>query len=168
MWLRKGLHVLDSVAVQTSRVAAGFAAAVLTAMMALTGLDVIMRYIFDRPVSGTLEITEFMMAIVIAFGLAYCAVQKRHVRIDIVISRFPKRAQALMDAIANLAFLGLFVMIAWRSALRMQSMFKGQLTSAVLFIPKWPFLLLVIIGSAILCIVVLRDSIDCLTRAIKK
>jgi len=168
MWLRKGLHVLDSVAVQTSRVAAGFAAAVLTAMMALTGLDVIMRYIFDRPVSGTLEITEFMMAIVIAFGLAYCAVQKRHVRIDIVISRLPKRALALMDAIANLAFLGLFVMIAWRSAFRMQSMFKGQLTSAVLFIPKWPFLLLVIIGSAILCIVVLRDSIDCLTRAIKK
>ena len=88
MWLRKGLHVLDSVAVQTSRVAAGFAAAVLTAMMALTGLDVIMRYIFNRPVSGTLEITEFMMAIVIAFGLAYCALQKRHVRIDIVISRF--------------------------------------------------------------------------------
>jgi TRAP-type C4-dicarboxylate transport system permease small subunit len=151
-----------------SRVAAGLAAGVLAAMMLLTGVDVILRYVFDKPVPGSLELTEFMMVIVIAFGLAYCALQKRHVRIDLVVSRLPRRAQAVMNSIANLAFLGLFVVITWRSFFRMQSMYEGQLTSSVLFIPKFPFMILMIIGCGILCLVTLRDAIDCLYRAVKK
>ena len=168
MWLRNIIQFLSKIASLTSRWAAGLAACVLTAMMLLTGLDVVLRYVFDRPIPGSLELTEFMMVIVIAFGLAYCALQKRHVRIDLVVSRLPVRAQAVMNSIANLAFLGLFVVITWRSFFRMQSMYEGQLTSAVLFIPKFPFVILLIIGCAILCLVVLRDVIDCLYQAVKK
>jgi len=144
------------------------AAGVLAAMMLLTGLDVVLRYIFAKPISGSLELTEFMMVIVIAFGLAYCALQKRHVRIDLVVSRLPERAQAIMNSISNFAFLVLFVLITWRSFFRMRSMYEGQLTSSVLFIPKFPFMILMIIGSAILCLVVLKDVIECLAKAVKK
>jgi TRAP-type C4-dicarboxylate transport system permease small subunit len=168
MWLRHVLHFLSKIASLTSRWAAGLAAVILTAMMLLTGFDVVLRYVFDKPIPGSLELTEFMMVIVIAFGLAYCALQKRHVRIDLVVSKLPDRVQTAMNGIANLAFLGLFVVITWRSFFRMQSMYEGQLTSAVLFIPKFPFMLLMIIGCAILCLVVLRDAIDCLYQAVKK
>jgi len=168
MRLIKGVHLLSKISDLTSRLAAGLAACVLAAMMLLTGVDVILRYIFAWPISGSLELTEFMMVIVIAFGLAYCALQKRHVRIDLLVSRLPDRAQAVMNSIANLAFLLLFVLITWRSFYRMQSMYEGQLTSSVLFIPKFPFMILMIIGSAILCLVVLKDVIECFCQAVKK
>ena len=38
-------------------------------MMFITAADVLLRYIFNRPISGTMELTSYMMAVVVGFGL---------------------------------------------------------------------------------------------------
>lgn len=168
MWLSKAAHFISIVANPSAKVVNGIAAVVLTMMMALTGADVTLRYVFNRPIPGAVEITEFMMAIVVALGFAYCALRKGHVRVDVVVSRLPKRAQAVMDTIANFAFLGLFILITWRTVPRAQAMIEASLTSYILFIPVFPFVLVVTAGSAILCLVLLKDFMDDLYQAVKK
>jgi len=168
MWLSKAAHFLSIIANPTARVTSGIAAGVLAALMVLTGADVTLRYIFNAPIPGTFEITEFMMAIVVALGLAYCALQKGHVRADVVVSRLPERVQAVMNSMAYLVFLGIFILITWQSVYRAQAMIDTGLTSFVLYIPVFPFVLVVTAGSAMLCLVLLRDAIDYLYQAVKR
>ena len=53
--------------------------AVLAAMMALTGLDVGLRYIYNSPIPGALELVEYMMAVIIPFSLTVTAFNKAHI-----------------------------------------------------------------------------------------
>ena len=144
------------------------AAGVLAAMMTLTGVDVTLRYVFSRPIPGSFEITEYMMPIVVALGLAYCAIEKGHVRVDLVVTRLSERAQAIMNSLASFLFLGTFILITWQSVLRAQEMIRFGTTSHNLYIPVAPFVLVVTVGSAVLCLVLLREFIDYLCKAVKK
>ena len=57
---------------------------VLVALMGYTVLDVILRYGFNKPFSGSLEITEFAMSLIVFFGIAYCGWTGGHVAVDIL------------------------------------------------------------------------------------
>ena len=46
------------------------ASAILFAMMALTVVDVVARYVFSRPLRGAFEITELLLLALIFAGLA--------------------------------------------------------------------------------------------------
>ena len=56
---------------------------VLIALMIYTVLDVILRYVFNHPFRGSLEVTEFAMALIVFLGLAYCGWLGGHVAVDI-------------------------------------------------------------------------------------
>ncbi|MBW1767244.1 MAG: TRAP transporter small permease [Deltaproteobacteria bacterium] len=168
MWLRKTADFLTFIASPAARVLNTIAAGFLAAMMVLTGVDVFLRYIFNRPVTGSYEMTEFMMPIVIAFGLAYCALEKGHVSVQLVTSKLPERAQVVMHIFANLVFLAVFILITWQTLLRAKGMFDTGQTSIVLYIPVFPFVLAVAIGSAALCLVVLRDLFTYLSQVVRK
>jgi len=168
MWFRKTADFLTFIASPAAKVLNTIAAGFLAAMMVLTGVDVFLRYIFNRPVTGSYEMTEFMMPIVIAFGLAYCALEKGHVSVQLVTSRLPERAQVVMHIFANLVFLAVFILITWQTLLRAKGMFDTGQTSIVLYIPVFPFVLAVAIGSAALCLVVLRDLFTYLSQVVRK
>jgi len=168
MWLKKTSDFLSIIASPAAKVLNGIAAGVLAAMMVLTGVDVFLRYIFNRPVSGSYEMTEFMMPIVIAFGLAYCALEKGHVRVELLTSRLSERAQAIMNSFASIVFLGVFILITWQTFLRAKGMLDVGQISIVLYIPVFPFVLAVAVGSAALCLVVLRDLFTYLSQAVNK
>lgn len=143
-------------------------AAVLMVMMLLTGADVTLRYVLNSPIPGSMELTEFMMVITVALGLAYCALHKGHVGVDIVVSRLRGRARALMNSIASFAFLGLFILITWRSVERARALIDTHVTSNILYIPVFPFVLVLTAGCAILCLVLLRDFLDYLLQVLTK
>jgi len=136
------------------------AAAVLAMIMFLTAVDVFMRYLFNSPVSGSFELVEFMMAILVPFGIVYCGMQKAHVAVDLVHEKLSKRLQALLDVITTsltLIFMGL---IGWKSIEYIFEVKSTGLTSAVLHIPSWPFILPVAIGMAAFMLVSIVHLID--------
>ena len=45
------------------------ASAILLAMMGLTFVDVIARYVFNRPLAGAFEVTELLLLVLIFAGL---------------------------------------------------------------------------------------------------
>ena len=142
--------------------------AVLAAMMFLIFADVMMRYVFNRPITGTLELNEYMQAILIAFGMAYCAVLKGHVSIDIIVSKFPQRAQAVIDSITCIFGLGVFSLITWQTALYVKEELDTGIESMVLGIPSFPFVGAVALGSALFSLVLMTHLVEFLSRAVKK
>ena len=168
MWLSKAADLLSRVVRTASEALHSVGITVLGLMMLLTAADVTLRYVFDRPVTGSYDLTVYMMAIVVAFGLAYCAVMKGHVRVELVVSRLPQRAQAILNSITCLVGLGLFSLITWQCFVNMKLLFASKLTSSVLLIPVFPFAGLVGIGSAFLTLVLLTDFLDFLSQAVRR
>jgi TRAP-type C4-dicarboxylate transport system permease small subunit len=168
MWLRKTADFLTFLASPAAKLLNGIAAAFLVGMMILTGLDVCLRYIFNNPIPGSFEITEFILPIVIAFGFAHCALEKGHVQVELLTSKLARRPQALMNGIACLVFFGLFLLITWQSWIRAKGMIDTGQSSITLGIPVSPFVLALALGSAALCLVVLRDVFSYLSDAVTK
>ena len=142
-------------------------AAVLTAMMALTGIDVIGRYFLSSPVPGSFEITELLMAVMISLGLGYCTFERGHVSVDLLTLKLPRRGQAIAGFIAVIAFLVLYLLITWQTVCRVQSFIDKKTITNVLYIPYFPFAIVVVFGFAVLCLVLLRDAVEYLLEATK-
>jgi len=167
MWLSKAAHSLDRVIVLISRSINSVAAGILIVMMFLTAMDVLLRYLFNRPISGALELTEFMMVTIVAFTAAYCVYLKGHVRVELVVSRFSERVQAVMNSITYLLSLGLFSLVAWQGFLYIKAILNDELTSAVLLIPIFPFVALLAFGFTVFVLMLLLECIKYLSQAVK-
>ncbi|MBN2059369.1 MAG: TRAP transporter small permease [Deltaproteobacteria bacterium] len=122
----------------------------LLAMMMMTVVDVIMRYFFLRPIIGSVEISIALMVCVVFLGIAWCALNDGHIRVDIITGRLSKRGQALLDGFDNLATLMLALIITWRSFLEAVSVKKMEVTSPLLGIPRYPFVLITAFGFLLL------------------
>jgi TRAP-type C4-dicarboxylate transport system permease small subunit len=160
MPVNKVVHIIGIAARVSARIVNSIAAAFLFILMLLTCSDVILRYLFNKPIMGSFELTEFIMAIIVSFSLANCALQKGHVRVDLVVFMLPKRVQGIMNSIANVAFLGLFVLITWRIVPRAMQMIEVNQVGLITRIPVAPFVLLVALGTAVLCLALLKNFFD--------
>ena len=168
MWLIKAAQFLSWAAYPVSRIVNGVGVGILAVMMLLTATDVTLRYLFRRPITGTLELTELMLAVLVAFGLAYTAVHNGHIRIDFIISRFCPRVQAFIDSITTLLGIGIFSVITWQSILYAERLRAGGDITAALFIPIYPVLWVVAVGSAIFCLVRIVDLVNELAQVVAR
>ena len=144
------------------------ASIVLAAMMLITVADVFMRYFLKRPILGTTEITENMMVCLTFFGLAWCAAQQSHLRVDLVMSRFSPRVQALVDGMTTLAGLFMVALIAWRSLVEAIAVQQLNIVSSLLRIPAYPFYYVITLGSALLALVMVAQVIQHFGKAVRK
>lgn len=140
----------------------------LMVMMVLTVADVSLRYLVNQPVPGAFELTEFLMVILASFGLAYTALQNGHVTVDLVLERFSPKTQAFIDTITCLISIGVFATVTWASILYARSEWKAKAVSTVLLLPRFPFILVVVLGSAVLCLAILVNLLNSLNKVVKK
>ncbi len=137
--------------------------------MFLTGVDVFGRYVFNRPIMGSSDITNILMAMVVSFGFGYCALKKGHVRVDLVLGHLPFRARKVLDAVAYLASFGFYCVLIWQVTLYGRSLMESKMSpTSVLAIPIYPFIFLFVIGAIILALVFLRDTVQSIYEVTKK
>ncbi|MBW1911806.1 MAG: TRAP transporter large permease subunit [Deltaproteobacteria bacterium] len=135
----------------------GAGASILVVMMLLTVVDVFGRYFLNRPVLGAYELTQFMVVIVVFFGMAYTAMKRGHVSLDLLLEKFPNRVRGFIETITNILSLSLFALIAWQSVLQANILrLKGEVSESLL-VPVYPLLWIIAFGSVLLCVVILLD-----------
>ena len=150
-----------------SKLMGRIAMGILFFMMGLTVIDVFMRKVFSNAILGSVELTEYMLVILIFFSLAETEVAEGHVKVDLIMGRFGERAQALVDAITHGICVLLSGMITWSSfayAVRMKA--SGEV-SQDLWIPKYPFVYVVAVGCGIFSLILLIKFLGCLTKMVK-
>lgn len=133
------------------RVIALIAGVVLTLLMLYTVLDVVLRYVFNKPFSGSLETTEFAMVVIVFLGIAYCGWIGGHVAVDILERPLDHPRLRFIPATLTLISAALFAAVAWQSAA--EALGSMQRTSNMLRWPHYPFLFIVAFGSALYAIV---------------
>ena len=131
------------------------AATALTLMMFLTAADVLGRYFFNSPISGSMELVEYLMAIIVPFSIAYCALQKSHVAVDLIVDHFPKSLQKICHFFITIPSIGFILLISWQNYLSVFDVYDSKMTSAVLSIPAYPFVIPVAIGTLVYAVIML-------------
>ena len=166
MWLPRLASFLARIATPAARATSGVGAGVLALMMFLSAMDVLLRYFFNSPISGAMELTQYMMLIVVVSGLAYCTVDKAHIRVEVLIERCPQKTRTLLYTATSLLTLALFVLIARQAFLYAKMLFEGGLTSPVLFIPAYPFAIVLGLGLVVFCLALIAEFVYFLSKTV--
>jgi TRAP-type mannitol/chloroaromatic compound transport system permease small subunit len=75
------------------------------AMVILTSIIVVMRYVFDAGLIWMQESVTWMHAAVFMIGAAYTLLHEEHVRVDIFYRKMSERSRAIVDLIGVVLFL---------------------------------------------------------------
>ena len=133
-------------------------------LMLLTSADVIGRAAWARPIPGIVELSSYMLDVFILLGLAYTQQVKGHVRVSMLTSRLPQRAQQSLEIVVTLLSLFIMVLLAW------QGWVVGMEETAVsdmLRIPQRPFKLLVGVAAILLCLELVVDLMSAFTAVMR-
>ena len=155
------MKILDSL----SRWMAYVSAVTIIVLMLLVVADVCGRYFFNNPITGASELASFLMIVIVFPALAWAALMGKHVKVDLVMERFPPRVQTIVNSIMLLAALGTYIIITWRSFL--ESMAVRDVTS-LLRLPHAPFYWVMVAGWFVFCLSIIVLVIQNITKAVKR
>jgi TRAP-type C4-dicarboxylate transport system permease small subunit len=134
------------------------AGVILLLLTVFTTFDVVMRYFFNAPFRGSLEATEFSMAVIVFLGIAYCGLVGGHIGVDLLEKWLDKPSMRFVPVMVNLVGAVLFGLIAVTVVNETVEAWKQ--ISNMLRMPHWPFRLVVAFGSGLYAIVLLIHAIQ--------
>ncbi|HJX03535.1 MAG TPA: TRAP transporter small permease [Dehalococcoidia bacterium] len=120
-------------------------------LMLLTVADVVGRYVFTRPITGTTEITEMLM-ICTLLAMMSATLAGMQINVDVFTSKMAQKKRAKFDFSTLLVGLFLIVILAWQSFNHSLYILSYGISSSRLEIPQFPFHIIVVISYVLLAI----------------
>ena len=145
---------IDNIMNKVSNGVTLIAQGVLFLMMLLVTCDVIGRYFFNRAITGSIELIELMMILVVFTAIGYSTRKGGHVVVDFVSAFFSDRICKVFDifgAIVSSVVVGFIVWQMGKEGCKQLLSSQGT-TTLQLNIPEAPFIILAAIGSLIMFI----------------
>lgn len=121
--------------------------AAILLMMLVNIADVLLRSVFNAPISGASEIVEHLMVLIIATGLAYCGYAGGHIAIELLDPLLDRPGGRYVNVLVHLAGVAVMGLIAWRCGKETLDAFKSGGNSNTLRIAEWPFYLAIALGT---------------------
>jgi TRAP-type transport system small permease protein len=129
---------LERIATNGTRRLALLGGWLLLAVAIVTAIDALFRDFLGRPLPGTFETTELVLAAIIFFGLPYTSLTDGHVSVDFLTGRLGQRAQYAIIAGNALICAGLFGVITLQMTALAAEFFATQRTTITMRIPIFP------------------------------
>ena len=140
----------------------------LLVMMFITCIDVLLTKFFTLPIQGAIDVVMFSQLIAISFALALTLILGRHIQVEFIVSRLPRRTQAVIDNIVSLLLLAFFIIVVWQLyGLGHSFQTVGEQSMSQLRIPLFPFPYAIALGSIPVCLVFLQKFLSSLVKAVK-
>lgn len=138
----------------------------LLAMMVLIVSNIIYRF-FGGVIVVTYEYVELFAGMAAALALGYTALVKRHVVINILISRFSERIKIILGIFTGIIGLGFWIVLTRGSIeiLLQRGIKEVTLNNAI---PLFPFRSLWVLALIFFCFILLTELINWLYRLVKK
>jgi TRAP-type C4-dicarboxylate transport system permease small subunit len=133
-------------------------------MFLVNFIDVVGAKLFLWPLPGSIEIISFSQIIAIAPAIAFALILGRHIRVEFIIDRFPKRVRAAISSISSFFSFILFLLILWQSYLYGQSLQKAGEIGSTSHLPFYPFAYVIAFCSIPVCLVFLIEVIKSLNE----
>ena len=133
---------------------------VLVAVL-ISAVNAIVRKAFNTSSNAFLEIQWYLFAAVFLLAAAYTMLRQEHVKIDVILHRFSKRTQILVDCFGIVVFLWpmAFAVISLVWPLVVKAYVSGEMSSNAGGLIRWPVFALVPVGFSLLALQGLSELI---------
>lgn len=110
----------------------------LAGILLLTFTDVLMRYLFARPLTGATELIRFAMALSIFAGLPLLTRDRGHITVSLMNGLLSAHWLRLRQVFCDLVSLGVILLLAWQLFEQGLQYQQTQATTLVLEMPMAP------------------------------
>lgn len=116
------------------------AAICLVLMMMQIVADVVLKFVFNAPIQGNLEIVSFYYMVGVVFlPLAMVELRHEHISVDVFFMMFPRILQRLVYALTSLVTAALFALFAYQTFLdAVNATRTGEVMMGTNLVPIWP------------------------------
>jgi TRAP-type C4-dicarboxylate transport system permease small subunit len=115
------------------------AATILLAMMLLTFVDVVLRYLFNRPMAGAFEMTELLLLVLIFAGLPLVTYADEHALMDFIDRLLGPRGTRWFERAVQVLCTAVMFLLAWLVWLKADRIWAYRDATDVLRIVYGPF-----------------------------
>jgi TRAP-type transport system small permease protein len=140
----------------------------LMLLMFLTTADVVGRYFFNKPITGTYELTGLVLAIIIFFSLGSAQIKKDHIEIDFLTNKMPGKVQNFLQILSSLVLSILLALTTWQLFEYTKRIWIGNETSGDLGLPLYIFSTLAMVGAFCFMLTYLLDTLKTVLKAVSK
>lgn len=121
----------------------GFIALLLALMTLITFSQVVARYIFETGFGWALELTTYLFAWLVLFGVSYGIKVGAHIGIDVVVRQFPHGLRRLVGLVAVLCCCAYCIILLVGAVGYVYKLYSIGIEAQDLPIPRWiPFTML--------------------------
>ena len=107
--------------------------------MLVTFVDVVARYLFNRPIRGAFEVTEILLLVLIFAGLPLVSHADEHVTMDFIDRMLPAPAVPILIRAIHAVVAAVFFFLAWQVIIKAGRISAYGDTTDVLRIAIGPF-----------------------------
>jgi TRAP-type C4-dicarboxylate transport system permease small subunit len=132
-----------------------------------TTADALLRSFFGRPIRGTFEATELVLAAIIFFGLPYTSLTDGHVSVDFLTSRLSHRMQNAIIAVNALVCAALMGLITVQMADLAAEYMATSRTTITVRIPIVPFIVPVTAAAGLAVLGFVVQAMGASVRALR-
>jgi len=129
--------------------------------MATTFVDVIGRTTsIGGALTGTVEVVELLMGILVFSGLALTEVKRKHIAVDTFQLLFPKPIKKLSIVLNLILAVGITSLLAQQLIIKAFDILEEQEHTQILEIPYWPTAMIMSMGIVLFLLVLILRLID--------
>lgn len=141
---------------------AGLSQWALAVLLALVVVQILTRYVLNDPLGEVVSITEtYLMPAMVFFAIAALQRNDGHIRVDLLYVTFKGRFKQVIDLLVFLASAAFWAFVLYASL--GETLFSLRMdyeVSRTLPFPLWTALVVVPLGSALVCIRLLLQAVS--------
>ena len=137
-------------------------------MMLMIVADVLMRFLFNEPILGSVELASYMLSVIAFTTIPLVESEERHIVIPVFFDHFPRRVRLAIYTFVSLLGICTLAFIAWSSFdLAAEYARRGKITS-ILSIPVYPFVYLSAVCLTLYAVIMVFNLVNnvCIKRSI--
>jgi TRAP-type C4-dicarboxylate transport system permease small subunit len=123
---------------------------VFVALVVMSIISIVGRKLFSAPIDGDMELLMMGAAVGSAAFLPACEMHDHHIKVDALTTWMSVQARAALDTVAHALLMVAAIAISWRTALYTHECYENTEVSALLLIPLWQPVILLVPSFALL------------------
>lgn len=135
------------------------ASVLLLLLMTLTFVDVVARYVFNRPIAGAFEVTELLLLVLIFAGLPLVTYADEHAVMDFIDSALGPRGTRVLQRVVQVLCAATMGVLAWLVWLKADRIWAYRDATDVLRIVYGPFVYFMAVTIALTAIIHLAKAV---------
>jgi len=154
------LRLLEVIARWAARLSGIGSAITVLAMTVLITVDVLGRYLFNKPTQISVEVSGYLLVALVFLGLAYTEGRDRHIVLTFLTDTFPLRLRWAISFVGSIVSIVFSAWLVWLTAQPViQDYALGSISLTGLRTPQWVPESLIPVGFALLTVQLLTKFI---------